>query len=126
MDYAPSEIENTSNFQNYGLLPELVGRFNRIIPFSSLGKDELCTILEKNVISKYREDFRLDGIELEVEHEALELISKQAIKKETGARGLESILTGYFEDAAFDIYSRNDVKFLKLKVAHDRIVSIIN
>jgi ATP-dependent Clp protease ATP-binding subunit ClpX len=126
VDYNIEEVENTSNFQNYGLLPELVGRFGRIIPFSSLGKDELCTILEKNVISKYREDFRLDGIELDIKEDVLLLIAKKAIQKETGARGLDSILTRYLENAAFDIYSRKDVKRLSLKVENDKIKSSVD
>jgi ATP-dependent Clp protease ATP-binding subunit ClpX len=121
VNYEDSEIENTSNFQSYGLLPELIGRFSRIIPFNALSEDDLCKILDINVIEKYKNDFKLDGIELIIEDKVKEKIAKKAIQKQTGARGLESILTKYIEEAAFDIYSQESATKIILEVEKNEI-----
>jgi ATP-dependent Clp protease ATP-binding subunit ClpX len=126
VNYDDSEIENTSNFQSYGLLPELVGRFGRIIPFQALTEKELSGILETNVIQKYKHDFKLDGIELVVSENVKEKIAKKAIQKQTGARGLESILTKYIEDASFEIYSKKGASKIILEVRKNEVKSRIS
>jgi len=105
VQYDQAELEDTVLFQQYGFLPELIGRFARIIPFDPLGRETLLEILRGNVIRTYQQEFATAGIELEVEGPVLERIVDEAIRKQTGARGLRSALTLHLEDAAFEAYS---------------------
>lgn len=107
VSYDEDEINDMETFQIYGFLPELLGRFSRIIVFDPLDENTLKDILKSNVIRKFEEEFSCEGIELVVEEEVLDYIVKQSIKRQTGARGLNTILTGYLEDAAFSAYGRN-------------------
>jgi ATP-dependent Clp protease ATP-binding subunit ClpX len=100
------EVELTSNFLNYGFLPELMGRFNRIIPFHALDQQQLVSILHTSVLGRYRNEFKFEGINLVVAKEVLQLIVKESLKKETGARGIEASLVRYLENAAFEAYSQ--------------------
>lgn len=108
VQYDQADLEDTVIFQEYGFLPELVGRFSRIIPFDPLGRETLLEILDRSVVRTYRREFDTAGIELEVEAAVLDRIVQEAIRKQTGARGLRNALTLYLEDAAFDAYSAPD------------------
>ena len=103
--YTADEVELTSNFLKYGFLPELMGRFNRIIPFHALDEGQLVSILHTNVLQRYRNEFKFEGIELVVSKGVLQVIVQESLKKETGARGIESSLVRYLENAAFEAYS---------------------
>ena len=79
----------------YGLIPELVGRLPVIVTLNNLKEEDLVRILKepKNAVYKqYRKLLKMDGIDLEFEDEALNEIAKLAIERETGARGLRSII----------------------------------
>ena len=115
------DIERAANFELYGIRPELIGRFSRIIPFNPLSEVDLKNILRQNTIQRYENELKLDGIGLEVQEEVYDLIVKDCIKKETGARGLKSLVTEYLEDACFDVYSANGCKNIKLFVEDKEI-----
>ena len=106
------EVEKAANFEAYGILPELIGRFARIIPFTPLSKEELTAILEQNTVNRYRHELTLDKIQLHIESAVYKFIVDKCIKRETGARGLDTFLTEYLEDACFDAYStkKKDLK----------------
>ena len=79
----------------FGIIPELVGRLPVITTLDELDKDSLVKILTtpKNaVVKQYAELFKLDNVELEFDEGALEAIADKALEKETGARGLRSII----------------------------------
>jgi len=105
VQYDQAELEDTVIFQEYGFLPELIGRFSRIIPFNPLGRETLLEILDRNVIRTYRREFAMAGIELEIEPAVLDKIVEEAMRKQTGARGLRTALTLHLEDAAYEAYS---------------------
>ncbi|MBQ1959002.1 MAG: ATP-dependent Clp protease ATP-binding subunit ClpX, partial [Firmicutes bacterium] len=78
-----------------------------------LSEDALVKIITepKNAILKqYRKLFKIDGVELEIEEDAIRAVAKKAIERKTGARGLRSILEGVMTDIMYDIPSRDDVK----------------
>jgi ATP-dependent Clp protease ATP-binding subunit ClpX len=104
------DVEKAANFEAYGILPELIGRFSRIIPFDSLSEVTLREILKRNTVDKYSNELALDGISLVVEERVYDEIVKRCTKKETGARGLKSILTEFIEDACFRAYSSTSKK----------------
>jgi ATP-dependent Clp protease ATP-binding subunit ClpX len=101
----PDEVEQIAHFQAYGFLPELIARFTRIVPFEALSAETLKEILQATVIEHLRLEFEDEGQELVVNEDVLDWVVAQSIKRETGARGLASILTRVLEDAAFDSFA---------------------
>ena len=89
----------------FGLIPEFVGRLPVIATLESLDEDALMTILvePKNALSKqFAKLFEMEGVELEFRPEALRLISKKALERKTGARGLRSIIEHALLEIMFD------------------------
>jgi len=117
-----SIVEDTENFSIYGFLPELIGRFNRIIALEPLSKDVLKDILISNVVDKYKKEFSLEGFELEVDDEVLDIIVEESLKKQTGARGLNSALSKYIEEAAFGLFGQKKKGKVCLKVEEGKII----
>lgn len=92
----------------FGMIPEFVGRLPIIATLEALTKDALIDILTKpknSLIKQYKKLVELDGVELEFEPEAIEVIVNQAIERNTGARGLRSIIENLMRDIMFDIPS---------------------
>lgn len=96
----------------YGLIPEFVGRLPVIVTLEELDQEALVRILTEPrnaLVKQYKELFRLDGVELEFEEEALESIAQKAIERKIGARGLRSILEENLLDIMYEIPSREDI-----------------
>jgi ATP-dependent Clp protease ATP-binding subunit ClpX len=90
----------------FGLIPEFIGRLPVITALDPLDVDALKRILTepKNaLIKQYKVLFELDGVILDVEDDAIEAIAKKAIERETGARGLRSILEKIMTNIMFNI-----------------------
>jgi ATP-dependent Clp protease ATP-binding subunit ClpX len=97
----------------YGLIPEFIGRLPVVSAIHQLSRDDLVTILTepRNALTKqFERFFSFDGIELVFADEALTSIADKALERETGARGLRSILEEILLDVQFDLPSRRDVK----------------
>ncbi|HUR49218.1 MAG TPA: ATP-dependent Clp protease ATP-binding subunit ClpX [Acidimicrobiales bacterium] len=96
----------------FGLIPEFVGRLPLIGTVSNLDREDLVRILvePKNAyVKQYKKMFELDGVELEIEPEALEAIADQALLRGTGARGLRAILEEVLLEVMYDLPSRDDI-----------------
>lgn len=97
----------------YGIIPELVGRLPVIVSLENLDENALVRIIKepKNALYKqYQKLLAMDGIELEFEDEAFKAIAHLAIERETGARGLRSILEGIMMKPMYDLPSEKDVE----------------
>lgn len=97
----------------FGLIPEFIGRLPVMTALQKLDEDDLVRILTepKNALVKqYKELIRLDGSQLSFTDGALRAMAQQAIKRNTGARGLRSIIEGVMRDIMFDLPSRKDVE----------------
>ncbi len=97
----------------YGLIPEFVGRLPIVATLEPLTEDMLVRILKEpknSVVKQFKESFKLDGIKLEFENEALKAIAKQAIKLKTGARGLRTIVEKKVLNVMFDAPSDKTIK----------------
>jgi len=97
----------------YGLIPEFVGRLPVVVTLNSLDKEALIQILvqPKNALVKqYARLFELDNVELVFEDGALTRIAEKAIERDTGARGLRSILEEIMLDVMFDIPSDETIE----------------
>ncbi|MSP63488.1 MAG: AAA family ATPase [Myxococcales bacterium] len=114
--FTTEEVENISNFQAYGFLPELMARFTRIVPFSALDAGTLKEILRLNVIERLTREFDDEGFRLLVSDEVLDHVVRESIRRETGARGLAAILTRHLESAAFDVFAEHPGGEVRLEV----------
>jgi ATP-dependent Clp protease ATP-binding subunit ClpX len=93
----------------YGFIPELVGRLPVIVPLEELDVDALSRILTepKNaLLRQYRKAFSMEGVNLEFTGDAVRTIAEKAREKNTGARGLRSILENLMMELMYDIPSR--------------------
>ncbi len=107
---------------HYGLIPEFIGRVPVITTLDELSVDALIKIVlePKNALVKqYKKLFEYDGVELEIEDDAIRLIAEKAAAKKTGARGLRSIFEEVMTDIMYDIPSEPDVK--KVVITKDMI-----
>jgi ATP-dependent Clp protease ATP-binding subunit ClpX len=102
--FQQSEVDNVANFQTYGFLPELIGRFTRIVPFTSLDHATLKAILHDSVVRRMIQEFQDEGMDLTIEDPVIDQIVTEALKRETGARGLTASLTRHVEKAAFQAF----------------------
>jgi ATP-dependent Clp protease ATP-binding subunit ClpX len=96
----------------FGLIPEFVGRLPVIATLEDLDEDALVTILTqpKNALVKqYQRLFELEDVQLTFTDDALSAISKRAIERKTGARGLRSILEDILLDTMFDMPGQESV-----------------
>lgn len=90
----------------YGLIPEFIGRLPVIATLENLDKDALITILTqpKNALVKqYQKLFDMEDVELSFSDDALDAIAEKAIERNTGARGLRSILEELLLDSMFEV-----------------------
>ena len=97
----------------YGLIPELVGRLPVIVSLDSLDENALVRILTepKNaLIKQYKKLIGMDGVDLVFEDDAVKAVAKLAIERNTGARGLRSIVEGILMDVMFEIPSDPKIK----------------
>ena len=97
----------------FGLIPEFIGRVPVITTLDSLDKEALKKILTepKNALAKqYAKLIEMDGAELKFDDEAIEAIAEMAIKRNTGARGLRTILEDIMQDIMFEIPSDPTIK----------------
>lgn len=96
----------------FGLIPEFIGRLPIIVSLNALTVDVLVRILKepKNAIVKqYKKLFEYDEVNLEFDEEALYKIANKAISRDTGARGLRTIVEDLLIDVMYDIPSKKNV-----------------
>lgn len=97
----------------YGLIPELIGRIPVVAPLQELSEEAMRNILTepKNAILKqYKKLFMMEGIELEFDPFAIELVVKKAIERKTGARALRSIVEDFMLDIMYELPEKKDVE----------------
>jgi len=96
----------------YGLIPEFIGRLPVVAAIHQLTRDDLITILTepKHALTRqFQRFFEFDDIELVFAEDSLSAIADKALERETGARGLRSILEETLLDVQFELPSRRDV-----------------
>ena len=96
----------------YGLIPELIGRLPVVSTLSSLTENDLIKILvepKNSLVKQYSKMFKMDKVDLEFTEDALMEISKHALQRGTGARGLRSIMEEIMLNIMFEIPERNDI-----------------
>lgn len=97
----------------FGLIPEFIGRLPVLATLDELDEAALIEILERprNALTKqYQKLFEFDGVSLEFERDAIEAVAQEAIKRNTGARGLRAILEQSMLDVMYDLPAKSNVK----------------
>lgn len=105
------EFINPTDLKEFGLIPELIGRFPVLTYLNPLDAKALRRILTepKNALVKqYVKLFEIDGIDLKFDSDVLDFIVEKAIEFKLGARGLRSICEAILTEAMFDIPSKKD------------------
>ncbi len=100
------------DLQKFGLIPEFIGRLPVMAALEKLTEDDLVHILtepKNSLVKQYKKLFALDEVELEFKPEALKAIAKKAIERNTGARGLRSIIESIMLEIMFDLPSRPEI-----------------
>ncbi|HAT54332.1 MAG TPA: ATP-dependent Clp protease ATP-binding subunit ClpX, partial [Lactobacillus sp.] len=108
----------------FGLIPEFIGRLPILTALQKLDEEDLVRILTepKNALVKqYTKLIGLDGVKLEFTRPALREMAKLAIARDTGARGLRSIMEESMRDIMFDLPSRDDVE--KVAITKETVAS---
>ena len=94
------------DIRKFGMIPEFIGRLPIICTLQGLSKDMLVKILKepKNAILKqYQKLLELDEVKLEFTDDALDAIAEKAMKRDTGARALRSIIEDFMLDIMYEI-----------------------
>jgi len=108
----------------YGLIPEFVGRVPVMVSLEALDREALIQILTEPrnaLVKQYQKLLEMDEVELEFEVDALEAIADEALKRNTGARGLRSIIEKIMTDVMYEIPTREDV--IKVRVIKDNVLN---
>src|SRR5437762_10487619 len=107
-----SDLVMPEDLLNFGLIPEFIGRLPVISAVHQLRREDLVQILTepKNALTRqYQRFFGYDSIELVFTEDGLWEIADKALARETGARGLRSIIESALLDVMFELPSRRDV-----------------
>lgn len=110
------------DLQRFGLIPELIGRLPVITGLHELSEEAMVEILEKpknSLLKQYKKLFKMEGVELHFEDDALDAIVKRAKARKTGARGLRSILENAMLDIMFTLPTMKNIE--SCTVTHDTI-----
>jgi len=102
---------NQLDIKQYGLIPELIGRFPVLTYLNPLTKEILIDILTKPqnaLVKQYIKLFEMDDVKLSFNYDVLEFIVEKAITLRLGARGLRSICEAILTDAMFEAPSSDD------------------
>lgn len=106
---------NSQDLKSFGLIPELLGRLPVVTYLNSLDAEALKAILTepKNALVKqYKKLFKVEGIDLVIEDDAVDYIVEKAMEYKLGARGLRSICEVVLSDAMFNLPSSNESTFV--------------
>ena len=107
----------------FGMIPEFVGRLPIVATLDELTRDALIEIVTKPknaLVKQYKKLVELDGVELEFDQEALEVIVDKAIERKTGARGLRSIIEEIMRDVMYEI--PNNKKIAKCIITKETVL----
>ena len=112
----------TKDLISYGMIPEFIGRFGLTVAVNELSVDELVNILKEpknSIVQQYQYIFKLDGIDLKFEDEALKVIAEQAKELKTNARGLKQIIEKMLLDHQFSAVDMAERGLEKIVISKD-------
>ncbi len=100
------------DFMKFGLIPEFIGRVPVTVSLHALDREALIRILtepKNSLVRQYKKLLELDGVKLDFDAEALELIAEKALERKTGARGLRAIMEQVMLDVMYRVPSDESI-----------------
>ena len=125
-DLSQLTLDEVGSFQRFGFLPELIGRFSRIISFPKLSTETLKQILKENVLPQFSNEFKAEELELTVSEAAIDHLVGRSDKRNTGARGLQTELIAAVERAAFDTFMQKKNARVVIDVKDGQLMSEVS
>ena len=110
---------------SFGLIPEFIGRFGLTVHVDELTIDELVKILKEpknSIIQQYQYIFKLDGVEISFDDDALSIIAKQAKALKTNARGLKQIIEKMLLQYQFEAMDMVERGLEKIRITKDTAI----
>lgn len=101
----------------YGLIPEFIGRLPITAVLEKLTEEDLVEILTKpknSLVKQYVKLLQMDDVDLEFDEEALRVIGQKAIERDTGARGLRSIIESIMLEVMFEVPSHDEIQKVRV------------
>ncbi len=98
---------------HYGLIPEFIGRMPVQVTLDQLEEEDMVRIMKEPrnaLVKQYEKFFAMDNIKLEFTDEALKAIASKALERDTGARGLRSVVENTVLDIMYDLPSRPEIR----------------
>lgn len=96
----------TEDIRKFGMIPEFIGRLPIVFTLKPMSKEMLVRVLKepKNaIIKQYKQLLKLDEVDLQFTEDAYDAIAEKALKRDTGARALRSIIESIMQDIMFEI-----------------------
>ena len=115
----------TEDLVNFGMLPEFIGRIPVITRFTKLDKDAIIKIISEpknSLVKQYTRQFEMDGIELVIEEDAFDSIADFVLEKNTGARGLRTLMEQVLTEAMYNLPGTDNKKYVLTKEYIDSII----
>ncbi len=100
------------DLKNFGMMPELLGRFPVITALQELSEEALIEILTKPknaIVKQFKKNFSMDNVELDFTDKALFKIAKEAKERKIGARALRSIVEDILKEPMFEVPGNTDI-----------------
>lgn len=107
------ELLQPQDLLKFGLIPEFVGRIPVVATFSELNEEAMVKILTEpkdSIVKQYKALFEMEGVNLKFTDGALRAIARDAIARNTGARGLRAIMENVMLDLMYEIPNQKNVK----------------
>jgi ATP-dependent Clp protease ATP-binding subunit ClpX len=120
-EYNPLDLVEPTDLQNYGLIPELVGRIPVSAALSALDEKALIRVLTEprnSLIRQYEQLFQLSGVELRITRGALREVAKSALDMGTGARGLRTVCERLLTETMFEAPGTSDFPLTPPSLLH--------
>jgi len=111
------------DLQEFGLIPEFIGRFPVVCQLTELDEAALCSVLtepKNSILKQYQALLELDGVELEFEEKAIKAVAKLAYENKTGARGLRAIIERCLRETMFTI---PDLDHVEKVIVSEKVVT---
>ena len=106
------QLVEPDDLLKFGLIPEFVGRLHVVAALHSLDEKALLNILtepKNDLVKQYQKLFRMEGVELEFENEAIKTVVHRALERGTGARALRSIMEETMLDIMYHLPTRQNL-----------------
>lgn len=111
------QLASSEDLLKFGLIPEFIGRLPILTVLDQLSENDLIRILTepKNALVKqYQRLLEMEDVQLDFDKGALEAIAHQAIRRETGARGLRSIMENVMLDIMYEVPQNEEIKRVRI------------